>query len=312
MSVTEQHLNNVLACQNAICYSGYRPGQSPGLKIYPSYSQILEDLLILKDRWHYLRLYDSGPHAQLVLEVVKREQLPFKILLGMDLAAEQSNPNCPWGAYFSDEHLADNMKSNDEELQRAVYLLRHYAKQLCGVSVGNEASVDWTDHKVSTERLVFFAKHLKSLNACPVTFCENYVPWANGQLDELAGVVDFISLHSYPVWESVSVDQAMEYTKQNYASVANRFADKQVIITEAGWTSNANGQGFPAEFANEDWQTRYCVELMQWSKQENKLVFLFEAFDEAWKGSGDPLEPEKHWGIYKEDRTAKAVVEKLL
>ena len=34
----------------------------------------------------------------------------------------------------------------------------------------------------------------------PVTFCENYVPW----LDKLKGLVeevDFISIHTYPVWE---------------------------------------------------------------------------------------------------------------
>jgi len=36
-------------------------------------------------------------------------------------------------------------------------------------------------------------------------------------------------------------------------------------------------------------------------------VFFFEAFDEPWKGSKDPDEPEKHWGIYYENRTPKKV-----
>jgi exo-beta-1,3-glucanase (GH17 family) len=35
---------------------------------------------------------------------------------------------------------------------------------------------------------------------------------------------------------------------------------------------------------------------------------VFEAFDEPWKGSPEPLEPEKHWGLYKVDRRAKMVV----
>jgi exo-beta-1,3-glucanase (GH17 family) len=34
-------------------------------------------------------------------------------------------------------------------------------------------------------------------------------------------------------------------------------------------------------------------------------VYYFEAFDENWKGSSDPLEPEKHWGLYRADRTPK-------
>lgn len=38
-------------------------------------------------------------------------------------------------------------------------------------------------------------------------------------------------------------------------------------------------------------------------------TFVFEAFDEEWKGSHHPLEPEKHWGLFKIDRTPKLVME---
>ena len=55
-----------------ICYSGYREGQSPGDGTYPSYEEILEDLRILAPNWQYLRLYDSSPHAEIVLDVDTR------------------------------------------------------------------------------------------------------------------------------------------------------------------------------------------------------------------------------------------------
>ena len=45
-------------------------------------------------------------------------------------------------------------------------------------------------------------------------------------------------------------------------------------------------------------KNRYLSELMAWSKDQDVLTFVFEAFDENWKGSDDPLEPEKHWGLY--------------
>jgi exo-beta-1,3-glucanase (GH17 family) len=32
---------------------------------------------------------------------------------------------------------------------------------------------------------------------------------------------------------------------------------------------------------------------------------VFEAFDENWKGSPDPEEPEKHWGLYGVNRQPK-------
>jgi exo-beta-1,3-glucanase (GH17 family) len=36
------------------------------------------------------------------------------------------------------------------------------------------------------------------------------------------------------------------------------------------------------------------------------MVFLFEAFDEPWKGDPDnPLNAEKYWGLFNVDRTPK-------
>ncbi|MDM7861510.1 glycosyl hydrolase [Alteromonas sp. ASW11-36] len=307
--------NNVesigILLQRAICYSGYRDGHNPGLGIFPSYSQILEDLQLLAGDWQYLRLYDAGPHAHTVLEVIEREQLPFKVLLGMDLAAEVSNPNCPWDAYYPDHKLADNRRHNDTELQRVVRLANEYSEHVLAISIGNEASVDWTDHKVETHRLVHFAVQLKGQTQALVTFCENYVPWANGQLDELAKHVDFLSIHSYPLWESQSIEHALHFTQQNYYEVADRFSDKPVVITEAGWTTNANGHAFPAHFANERWQSDYCAQLLNWCEKDGILCFLFEAFDESWKGSDDPAEPEKHWGIFRLNRQPKPVVIRL-
>ena len=50
---------------------------------------------------------------------------------------------------------------------------------------------------------------------------------------------------------------------------------------------------------------------MDWSAETGTLVFVFEAFDEPWKGSPDPLEPEKHWGLFTVDRQPKKVMRAL-
>ena len=50
---------------------------------------------------------------------------------------------------------------------------------------------------------------------------------------------------------------------------------------------------------------------MDWTRAEGLLCFVFEAFDESWKGSPDPLEPEKHWGLFTADRKPKLVMESL-
>jgi hypothetical protein len=58
-------------------------------------------------------------------------------------------------------------------------------------------------------------------------------------------------------------------------------------------------------------QAVYCRELLDWAADAGMLCFVFEAFDEPWKGSPDPLEPEKHWGLYTVERQPKMVVQAL-
>ncbi|WP_405242213.1 glycosyl hydrolase family 17 protein [Lentisalinibacter salinarum] len=297
-----------LAHGNAICYSGYREGQSPIERVYPSYEQIREDLLILQRNWRFLRLYDCSPHAETVLQVIRDEGLDFHVMLGLDMAAEMSNPHCPWGAEFDDETLAANRRGNEQELERLVALSREYRDSVLAVSVGNEASVEWTDHMVPVDRLVEYATTVGSRIEQPVTFCENYVPWTY-KLEPLAEALDFIAVHTYPAWEYRSIHDALEYTKQNYHSVADHYPGKPVVITEAGWPTAANGRGIEPQNASEELQASYYEQLVEWTTEEEILAFVFEAFDEPWKGSPDPLEPEKHWGLFTVERTPKLVMQ---
>ncbi|WNC71728.1 glycosyl hydrolase family 17 protein [Thalassotalea psychrophila] len=295
---------------NAICYSGYREGQNPREGIYPSHAQVKEDLLILSQNWKYLRLYDCGPHAEIVLNVIEAEALDFKVMLGVDMAAEMTNPNCPWGANFSAETLIENRYANCRQVEKLIELSKRYTDIVFSVSVGNEASVDWTDHMVSVDSLVNYVIRIKSSISQPVTFCENYVPWTD-KLAPLVAVLDFISIHTYPAWEYRTLDDALEYTKQNYHSVAHHYPDKPVVITEAGWTTQSNGRGIESWNASQELQANYYEQLLAWANEEMILTFVFEAFDEPWKGSPHPQEPEKHWGLFTVDRKPKLVMENL-
>ena len=90
---------------NAICYSGFRLGQQPG-GIYPSYEEVKEDLLILQKNWKYLRLYDCDEHGETVLEVIRKENLDFKVMMGAYIEAEMNNFGCPWGGgVFSEDTI---------------------------------------------------------------------------------------------------------------------------------------------------------------------------------------------------------------
>ena len=294
---------------NAICYSGYREGQSPNERTYPSRDEILEDLLILQKNWRVLRLYDCSPHAERVLQVIEENGLPMQVMLGAYLGAEMNNFGCPWGGTFSEEQLEASTRENEAEVDRLIALARRYPGIVFSVAVGNEATVDWTDHFVPVRRMVDHVRRVKAAVCQPVTFCENYVPWH--KLRDLVGELDFISLHTYPVWEYKHIHEALDYTKDNLASVARLYPDKPIVITEAGWCTNSNGRGMHAEHAVQELQAIYYQDLLDWTRTEGLLCFVFEAFDEPWKGSPDPLEPEKHWGLFTVDRKPKLVMQAL-
>jgi exo-beta-1,3-glucanase (GH17 family) len=293
----------------AICYSGFRDGQQPG-GISPSYEEVKEDLVLLQPHWKYLRLYDCDEHALTVLKVIQQEKLDLKLMLGAYIVAEMNNQGCPWGGgVYEEEQLEENKKSNDQKIKRLIDWANQYPDIIHLVSLGNEACVDWTDHFVPVDRVISFAIKVKQHINQPITFCENYVPWLN-YLKPLVEVIDFISIHTYPVWEYKHIHEAVEYTIANYETVAKQYPGVPVVITEAGWATNSHGVGINSEHVNEENQKIYFEDLMDWATKNEILIYFFEAFDEQWKGSTDPMEPEKHWGLFKRDRTPKLVFEK--
>ena len=192
----------------AICYSGYRKGQSPDNEVYPTFNQVKEDLLLLHGYWKYLRLYDCSKHAEIVLDVIEKEKLGFKVMLGAYLRAEMNNFGCPWGTIYSEEDLIKNQQENSEQVKKLVKLANMYSEIIFSLSAGNEATVDWTDHFVPVEKVAEYVRIIKNGAVQPVTFCENYVPWHN-KLKTLVKELDFISIHTYPVWEYKHIHEAL-------------------------------------------------------------------------------------------------------
>jgi len=181
----------------AICYSGYRNGQSPITKTYPSDAEVLEDLVLLSKHFDYIRMYDISKHAESVLRVITEHHLPIKILLGIEPKGEISNPNCPWGGVYSDEELLRHKASNIAQLDQVASLANRYKDIVLGISIGNENTAHWHPNKMSPETLCEHAKILKSKTDLPITFCEGAYEWRN-QGKELAKIVDFISMYVIP------------------------------------------------------------------------------------------------------------------
>ena len=296
----------------AVCYSGFRAGQHPdrgdGAK-NPSESQILEDLTILSrdSNFTLIRIYDSGENSESVLKVVSENKLNIKVMLGIWLKAEVSNhESCAWLTEpIPIETLEKNKLLNQDEIARGIALAKAYPQIVVAVNVGNEALVDWNDHKVATESIIGYVKQVKDAIEQPVTVAENYKWWADHG-KELAAVCDFVSVHTYPVWEGKDIGEGMSFTIENLNEVRRTLPDSKIVISEAGWASVASEFGGRA---SEEKQLRYYQELMSWAAKNNITTFFFEAYDEPWKGDpNNKMGAEKHWGLFTVDRKAKQVM----
>ena len=63
---------------NAICYSGYREGQSPQTRVLPDDDQIREDLLILAKNWRVPASVRLQPACRTRAQVIRDEGLHYK------------------------------------------------------------------------------------------------------------------------------------------------------------------------------------------------------------------------------------------
>ena len=288
----------------AINYSGYRNDQSPITKEYPSKDEILEDLRILENQFFYLRIYDCSEHAYRTLEVIRENNLNFKVMLGLSLHAEENHIDHPYFYVYPDKLIKKFKDRNTQRIEEIVSLADQYQDIVSSISIGNEIRSIWSNHRLPISRMIEVAEYLKEKTSHPITYCEEYQIWIE-ELKPLGDVLDFISLHTYPAWQGCHIDAALDAAVKNYNEVKELFPDKDCIITETGWPTSSHGSKIKQEYATTKNQTIYNNQITQWGSENNTLIYLFEAFDEIWKGGDNPAEPEKNWGIYDINRIKK-------
>lgn len=296
----------------AIAYSGFREGQHPDRgegAVNPSEAEILEDLRILiAHDFNLIRLYDSGENSAMTLALIEKHKLPITVLLGMWLDAEISNhEGCPWlHAPIPADELSANKIKNAREVARGIELANRYKDIVVAINVGNEALVDWNDHMVTLSAMVQYVRQVKAAVEQPVTTADNYEWWIQDGAP-LAAEVDFLGVHTYPVWENKPIEEGLSYTIENIERVHQALPGKPIMILEGGWATTST------EFvqqSNEANQTRYFNEIYDWAEKTNTTFFFFEAFDEPWKGDPNNAQgAEKHWGIFFVDRSPKQVMQ---
>jgi len=275
-----------------ISYGPFRQGQAPGGP-NPSREQITEDLELLAPDWDAIRVYSSRHPTDTILSVIEEKDLPLKVMLGAWIA-----PDAP------DENAA--------EVAEAVRLANAHPGVVAAVSVGNESQVDWSGHRSSPLVLEAALRVVRGAIAQPVSTADDYNFWNKPHSHDIADEVDFLVLHAYAMWNGRSLDDAVSWTADTVAAIKAEHPSLDIVIGETGWATGLNPEGDEVKHilapAGEAEQARFYAEFMGWTAEARQPFFYFEAFDEPWKGSADPREVEKHWGLYWVDRTPKSAL----
>jgi len=173
--------------------------------------------------------------------------------------------------------------------------------------------VSWTDHKVPTEVLLGHLRRVRAATSQPVTTADDFSWWVTPGSEAVAREVDFVMVHAYAMWNGQPLGRAVAFTQEKLAEVGKRHPGRTLILGELGWATKKHSEGEQANLIKgvpgEEQQRRFHDELVAWTTRDRVVNLFFEAFDENWKGGPHPDEVEKHWGLFRADRTPKKAMQ---
>jgi exo-beta-1,3-glucanase (GH17 family) len=281
---------------NGIAYGPHRDGQRPGGP-GPSIEEVREDVRLLASRWRIWRVYGADRTSETVLDVVKADAPEVKLILGIWIAPETSTTA---------------RAENRAQVDTAIRLAREHRPNILAINVGNETQVSWSGHRVDPSVLIGYLREVRAATDLPVTTADDFSWWVSPESDAIAQEVDFILVHAYAMWNGKLLDEAIAFTEAKYDEVAARFPGRTIVLGELGWATRRHDQGEQAKLvkgaAGEAEQRRFYEAFVAWVTQRRIPNLYFEAFDENWKGGPHPDEIEKHWGLYRADRTPKRAI----
>ena len=319
-------LPEIYTTGKAINYGPFRAG-GPGTGEIPSDADIIEDLGLLQTAgYNLLRLFGADPVHEKILQLAEANFPEMRFQQGLFL--EGLAPGPP----------ADNCDSvnNDSQVATAIQLANTYSNVVT-VSVGNETSFFAAFMPLNC--LEGYITETRDNVTQPVTADDDYTFYANFFGRSPNGVlklIDFVSIHTYPFlnyqqwdWrqEAVSagplraeamMNASLVKAQDNYQAVYDygyRDASGRsvtvgetlpIVIGETGWkwrqtTPTQEIEVYAADPVNAKWY----YDLMQgWEGSAGgpSTIFIFQTFDEAWKGTDDG------WGFWDESRSPNYVL----
>ena len=258
-----------IAC---VSYAPFRQaGETPlDANAYISPERIDADLRALSQRFDCVRTYSQGQGLSAVPAIAERYGM--KVLLGV------------W--------LGGDAKANAQQVALGIATANKYPQVLRGVVVGNEVLLRG---ELTAAQLAGYLGQVRAAVHVPVTYADVWEFWLRHP--ELAGSVDYLTIHILPYWEDQPVppEGAVQHVAAVYAKVQQAFPGRRVMIGETGWPSAGRPrQAASASVVNE---ARYLREFLRYAATVHMPYNVIEAFDQPWKRAQEGT-VGGYWGIF--------------
>jgi exo-beta-1,3-glucanase (GH17 family) len=207
------------------------------------------------------------------------------------------------------ESLSAGRGGNRGEIEAAVRLAAAYPGIVLAVCVGNETQVSWSSHRIPPELLIGYLREMRARTRVPVATADDFAYWKEPGSRAVASETDFIVAHLHPLWNGQPLEEALDWTRRRLGEVQAVHPGETVVIGETGWATRKHDEGEQATLIRgrpgEPEQKAYYDAFTAWAGRRRIVTFFFEAFDENWKGGPHPDDVEKHWGLFRSDRSPK-------
>jgi len=256
-------------------FSPMREHHNPIKHILPNAEEIEADLALLANTTHAVRTY-----------TLEGDQIQIPAL------AQKYNLNVTLGAW-----LNADLKTNEIEIKKLIKTTRENYRNVVRVIVGNETLLR---RELTVAQLSTYLDQVREAVTVPVSTAETWDVWLTHP--ELADHVDYVAVHILPYWDGVELDQAVDHVVVIMNKLKNKFPDKEIIIGEVGWPSNA--RTYKSAIASPANEATFLRRFLQQAEQKKYIYYIMEAFDQPWKRTNEGS-VGAYWGVYDVHRHPK-------
>jgi exo-beta-1,3-glucanase (GH17 family) len=170
--------------RQAINYSPFRTANRDTESV--TKANIEQDLRLLERAgFGLIRIFSSDDMVgRQTLEVIHDTGLDLKVQLGIWIGTDEV--------------------ANQAEIARGIALAndKTFSSIVAAVSVGNEAMVSWSGHRITVARMLGYIRQVRGAVPQPVTSDDNWAFYAGidgSDPRSIVDAIDYVALHTYPI-----------------------------------------------------------------------------------------------------------------